>query len=151
MSHTFEPVKNTAFQRKLKEYMKESEGCPMIYRGKAHEEIFKSAVESSLDSDNAMLSALYLLTADKLLWSKVRHAVGSKSVDFSAIRLGNLSTDAYTLFMTARDLYEGTKHISVSDIADREIVSHKLFGILCHAMAIRRYGMKAINIFEKDG
>lgn len=107
MSHTFEPVKNTAFQRKLKEYMKESEGCPMIYRGKEHEEIFKSAVESSLDSDNAMLSALYLLTADKLLWSKVRHAVGSKSVDFSAIRLGNLSTDAYTLFMTARDLYEG--------------------------------------------
>ncbi len=151
MYHTFEAVKNNAFQRRLKKYMKESEDCPMIYRGKAHKEMFQTAIERSLSGDNAMLSALYLLTADKHLWSLARRAVGYKSIDFSAVRLGDVSTDAYTLFMTARDLYEGTKHISVSDIADEEIVPQKLFGILCHAMAIRRYGLNAVSIFEKDG
>ena len=151
MSHTFEAISNAAFQRRLNECIKESEDCPMIYRGKAHEEMFKAAIERSLSSDSAMLSALYLLTADKHLWSIAKRSIGNKSIDFSAIHLGGVSTDASTLFMTARDLYEGTRHITVSDIADHEIVPHKLFGILCHAMAIRRYGMNAVGVFEKDG
>lgn len=123
----------------------------MMYRGNAHKEMFESAIERSLSSDNAILAALYLLTADKYLWSKVRRSVKSSAVDFSAVRLGNVSPDAYTLFMTARDLYEGTKHITISDIADRNIVSHKMFGILVNAMAIRRYGMKVIQIIDKGG
>jgi len=151
MRHTFSLIKNRAFQKRLTEYMKESEDAPMLYRGKAHKEMFQGSIERCLNSDNAMLSALYLLTADKLLWSKVRRAVGNKRIDFSAVHLGNVSPDAYTLFMTARDLYEGTKHITVSDIADRDIVSQKLFGIICNAMAIRRYGIDAVCILEKDG
>ena len=129
--------------------MKESEDAPMLYRGKAHKEMFQSAIERCLNSDNAMLSALYLLTADKFLWSKVRRSIDGKRIHFSAVHLGNVSPDAYTLFMTARDLYEGTKHITISDIADREIVSHKMFGIICNAMAIRRYGMNAVSIINE--
>ena len=147
--HTFSLITSKAFQKRLTEYMKESEDAPMLYRGKAHKEMFQSAIERCLNSDNAMMSALYLLTADKFLWSKVRRSIDSKRIDFSAVHLGNVSPDAYTLFMTARDLYEGTKHITISDIADREIISHKMFGIICNAMAIRRYGMNAVSIINE--
>jgi len=157
--HTFAPVKNNIFQKRLTQYLmsisknghSESEMNPMLYRGNSHKEMFEKAIEQSLNIDNAMLSALYLLTADKYLWSKVGHSVSGKSVNFSAVRLGNINTDAYTLYMTARDLYSGTKHITLSDIADTELISNKMFGILCNAMAIRRYGMKAVAIVKKEG
>lgn len=151
MKHTLSPVTHRIFQSRLNEYLKESEDHPMLYRGNAHKEMFNAAIERSLNSDNAILSALYLLTADKYLWSKVRRAVGSSSIDFHSVHLGDVSSDAYTLYMTARDLYEGTKHITVSDIADRNIVSHKMFGVLVNAMAIRRYGMNAVQIIGKGG
>ena len=151
MKHTFEPITHRIFQSRLNEYIKESEDCPMLYRGNAHKEMFNAAIERCLNSDNAILLALYLLTADKYLWSKVRRCVGSSAIDFHSVRLGDVSPDAYTLYMTARDLYEGTKHITVSDIADRNIVSHKMFGILVNAMTIRRYGMIAMQIIGKGG
>lgn len=151
MKHALAPVTHRIFQSRLTEYIKESEDHPMLYRGNAHKEMFNAAIERCLNSDNAMLSALYLLTADKHLWSKVRRSVSSSAIDFHSVRLGDVSPDAYTLYMTARDLYEGTKHITVSDIADRDIVSHKMFGILVNAMTIRRYGMKAMQIIGKGG
>ena len=49
----------------------------------------------------------------------------------------------YALFMTAKDLYCGTKHITIRDLADTKLVSPQLFGILCEAMTIRRYGAAA--------
>ena len=152
MKHTLEPIKNKAFQKRFAKFISdESEMMFMLYRGNAHKEMFERAIERILNSDNAMLSALYLLTADKYLWSKVRFAVSNNAINFSAVRLGDISTDAYTLYMTARDLYSGTKHITVSDLADADLITNKMFGILCNAMAIRRYGMKAVEIAKKDG
>ena len=152
MKSTLDTIKNKAFQNRLAKYINdESEMMFMLFRGNAHREMFKRTIERSLTSDNAMLSALYLLTADKYLWSKVRCAVSNIDINFSAIRLGDVNTDAYTLYMTARDLYSGTTYITVSDLADTELITNKMFGILCNAMAIRRYGMKAVEIAKKDG
>lgn len=118
----------------------------MIFRGKAHEVMFRNAIAHENNSDRDRLAVIYLLTGDKFLWSKVRQSGADRDFDFSAVHLASISPDAYTLFMTARDLYEGTKHISVSDIADRNIVSHKIFGIICDALSICRYGL-----IGKDG
>ena len=46
--------------------------------------------------------------------------------------------------MTAKDLCCGTKHITIRDLADKEIVSPQMFGILCEAMTLRRYGLAAL-------
>ena len=54
-------------------------------------------------------------------------------------------------FPPAKDLYSGTKHITVTDLADTELITNKMLGILCNAMAIRRYGMKAVEIAKKEG
>ena len=69
-------------------------------------------------------------------------------IDFTGIRLNGIHENGYTLYCVAKDLYLGTKHISVSDLADRELIPTKTFEIICNAMAIRRYGMQAIQYAE---
>ena len=123
----------------------------MVYRGSAHEKAFLNAVSEQIDCDNKMTAALYLLTADRLLWSKARRCICNSQIHFSAVNLGNTSPEAYALFMTAMDLYKGTRHITLSDIADRELISHKMFELIVNAMAIRRYGADAVAIISKGG
>lgn len=61
-----------------------------------------------------------------------------------------MTENAYTLFCCAKDLYLGTKHIAVKDLADMDLISPKMFGLICNAMAIRRFGLNAINFtFER--
>lgn len=151
LGETFSEVKNRRFRSSLYKYMKESEMNLMFYRGNAHKDMFQKAIADRPGADAAMLSALYLLTADKRLWSKVHTAVSRSCIAFGAVKLGDISTDAYTLFVTAKDLCYGTKHITISDIADKEIVSPKLFEIICNAMTIRRHGKNVIQIAERNG
>ena len=42
-------------------------------------------------------------------------------------------------------IYIGTKHLTISDLSDTELISPMLFGVICNAMAIRRYGLGAIQ------
>ncbi len=120
-----------------------------LFRDNTHKNLFQKAL---MQRPNAgMISALYLLTADKYLWSKARSAAGTSGIAFDQVKLRNISTDGYTLFFAAKDLYCGTKYISLVDIADTKIVPPELFDSLCNAMVIRRYGIKIIEKLEKDG
>ena len=96
----------------------------------------------------SMLCALYLLTADSRLWSRVRQNAHAKGIQFQGVTLGDITPEAYTLFMVAKDLYCGTKHITVSDLADMNIISSQMFGILCEAMTLRRYGLSALRVLD---
>ena len=51
----------------------------------------------------------------------------------------------YTLYCAAKDLTLGTKHITVSDLSDADLVPPMLFRTICNAMAIRRFGLAAIK------
>ncbi|MDD4422779.1 MAG: hypothetical protein PHD46_07065 [Eubacteriales bacterium] len=53
--------------------------------------------------------------------------------------------------MTAKDLYCGSKHITFTDLADRELIGHRMFSVICNAMAFRRYGLRAFYIAERNG
>ena len=93
----------------------------------------------------AMLSALYLLTADQRLWSCCKHHINNGCVFFENIKLNNCTERAYTLYCAAKDLTLGTKHITVSDLSDTDLVPPMLFRTICNAMAIRRFGLAAIR------
>ncbi len=41
-------------------------------------------------------------------------------------------------------MYLGTKHLTFSDLADQSLIPPKVFGLICNAMAIRRFGLGAI-------
>ena len=121
----------------------------MDFRNERHKEIFDEAIRK-LDKQNyALVAAVYLLTADSKLWARVRIFVERSEIRFSRFRLRDSTEDGYTLLCCAKDLYLGTRHITVSDLADTNLVAPKTFALICNAMAIRRFGLGAIHYTER--
>lgn len=116
----------------------------MTYINEKHRTRFTLAAKNVHRENYALLSALYLLTADPRLWSCCKHHINNGCVFFENIKLNNCSERAYAVYCAAKDLTLGTKHITVSDLADADLVPPMLFRTICNAMAIRRFGLAAI-------
>ena len=95
------------------------------------------------------MSALYLLTADFMLWHCVKYAVVNNAICFEQVRLHGTNTNSYPLFCAAKDLYLGTRNLTVSELADKSLVTPKVFGLICNAMAIRRFGLGALENMKR--
>ena len=72
-----------------------------------------------------MMAALYLLTADLRLWNLSKRHVGKIEINFADIRLKNIHENGYALFCCAKDLCLGTKHLTVADLADTDLIPPK--------------------------
>ena len=132
------------FRKRFNEYI-ESEEKPMTYINEKHRARFTLAAKNISKTNYALLSALYLLTADQKLWGCCKHHINNGCVFFENIKLNNCTERAYTLYCAAKDLTLGTKHLTVSDLSDADLVSPMLFRTICNAMAIRRFGLAAIK------
>ena len=134
---------------RVSRYLKESEGKAVSYRNEKHKAVFEE-ITAKMDKQNyALLSALYLLTADYRLCKIMKHHVEKNAVDFAGVSLKGIHENGYTLYCVAKDLYLGTKHLSVSDLADTELIRPQIFMLVCNAMAVRRFGMKAVRLAER--
>lgn len=148
MAATMSEVKNKPFLLRLEKYIEESENEPMEFKNDKHREIFMEAA-CKLDKKNyALMAALYLLTADLKLWNAVKRCVVKNDIQFRCVHLHGSTENGYTLYCAAKDLYLGTKNLSICDLADAELIPPKIFGLVCNAMAIRRFGLGAIH-FKK--
>lgn len=136
-------------EERVTEYIKERESNPMNYRNEMHKEIFKEAIEQLNQNNLALMSAVYLVTADCKLWHVMRWRIGKNEIKFEHVKLRGISVKGYTLYCAAKDLYLGTKHLSISDLADKELISKKMFALICNAMTIRRFGLKAMELAEE--
>lgn len=149
LTETMSRISYPPFRIRLDEYIKESGMKSMDYRNEKHRDTFITVIEKLNRKNYALTSAAYLLTADYRLWTVAKRHVVRNEINFDNIKLQNSGENAYTLFCCAKDLYLGTKHITIKDLADTEIISSKMFGLICNAMAIRRFGLGAIN-YRKD-
>lgn len=95
--------------------------------------------------EDAMCAALYLLSADKFLWGKCVSAIQPDIIRFKEIRIHGVDLNGYVLFHTAKDLYQGTKHISLSELVDPELVGDMTFELVITAFLIRRYGFGVLK------
>lgn len=138
-------IRYPAFIERLNQNLRESEDFKMNFKNEAHRTVFTETVGKMDRKNYALMAALYLLTADNKLWYAAKRSVERNAVSFAAIRMNDIGEDGYTLFCCAKDLCLGTKHITVCDLADTELVSPKLFLLVCNAMAIRRFGLGAIG------
>ena len=112
----------------------------MYYKNKTHQRIFEEQVNSnSFKCSNEYLAALYLLTADRELWSATKRVIGRK-IDFSKIRPKEYTTNNYTVFVVAKDIYHGGTHITLKEIGDRHLVPDNLFELFLTAIRICRSG-----------
>lgn len=117
----------------------------MKFRNNAHRTAFMEAIKDMHRSDNATLAAVYSLTADGRLWNQVKRCVRRNEILFDQMKpIGN-TTNSYALLCIAKDLCLGTTYITLGELADPELIPPKLFGVICNAIAIRRYGLAAIH------
>ena len=150
MAETMRDIHNGAFRRRLNQFIKESEELHMNFRNEKHRLAFVEAIRK-LDKKNfALMSALYLLTAEHKLWMQIRNYVERNEIKFERFKPKDSTENGYTLLCCAKDLYLGTKHITISDLADTELIAPKMFALICNAMAIRRFGLGAIQYKERN-
>ena len=145
MDAVFMNIRNSKFRERLSLFIKKSENSTMNYFGKKHESDFKKTLERIDNENYKLISAVYLLTADTQLWRRVQNQVEKNCIHFDRMNLGSVDEKAYTLFCCAKDLYLGTKHITIGDFTDEQLISPKMFGIICNALAIRRFGIGVLN------
>lgn len=145
---TFSEIDHFDFQIRLLQYIYESEENTMQFKNDKHRETFTEAVKRLNKKDKSLMAAIYLLTADGRLWGQAKRYIDHGGVHLDLIRLRDCTETAYTLLCCAKDLTLGTKYIAISDLADTGIISPKIFGVICNAIAIRRYGLGAIQFDE---
>ncbi len=141
----FIDVSNKKLRSRINLYVKESKAMDVKFRNDKHKELFYRTIESNYKTNNAFMSAVYLMTADIFLWKQVCLNVGMKEISFEKNRLKKSSPESYTLYCAAKDLYLGTEYISMCDLTDDEIIPKKVFELICNAVAIRRFGIEILN------
>ena len=149
IADTMHAVRYRPFLQRVEELLIESEIKSMNYLNNRHEKLFRMAVQKKDRKNAALMSALYLFTADQRLWHIMKRQVEGNLIRFDHRKLCGLNEYTYPLYCAAKDLYMGTRHLTIRDLADRELISPKQFTAICNAMAIRRFGLKAIEPAEK--
>ena len=149
IADTMHAVRYRPFLQRVEELLIESEMRPMNYLSNHHQKLFRMTIQKKDRKNYALLSALYLFTADPRLWRIMRHQVDGNLIRFDRRKLCGLNEYTYPLYCAAKDLYMGTRHLTIRDLADRELISPKQFAAICNAMAIRRFGLKAVEPAEK--
>ena len=145
MAEAMKNIHNAAFRRRLDQFIRESEVRPMNFRNETRRVAFEETIRGLDRKQFARMAAIYLLTADRQLWSSCKRHVNDRRISFESIRLSNCSERAYTLYCAAKDLTLGTKHLTLSELAGNELVAPMDFALICNAMAIRRFGIGAIQ------
>ena len=136
-------------QAELDAEKERKEARPMIYRDERHQHTFeKEAVMRPESVSRALLAALYLLTADRNLWSQVRDHISLRRMYVEDMRPKNLTGTSYVYFAAAKDILSGTRNIQLMEIADPALLSMKSYMILCTALAIRAYGVEKASQFH---
>lgn len=67
---------------------------------------------------NQSCAALYLLSADEILWYRAYGHIFTDEISVKNIPLQGISTDGYALYQTAKTITTGKKHIYINEIAD---------------------------------
>ncbi len=145
IQETMIAITNPAFLSRLKEYIYETEIMYMEFKNEKHQAVFTEAVEGMNQNDKSLMSALYLLTADGRLWEASKRHIKKNEIDLKRIFLRNSTEVSYTLYCCAKDLALGTKFLTISDLSDAKLIPPMVFGVICNAMAIRRFGLGAIQ------
>ena len=118
----------------------------MKFKDSFHESRFERLVQTQQILDKTVLSAVFLLTADRELWSAMkRNILRGRIIRFDSTKLTGIDETGYTLYGGAKDLYFGTRSLCLNDLTDAEIISSEAYELIVTAMAIKRYGTNVLS------
>jgi len=121
----------------------------LIFRNPKHRNDFYSLLmgkrTKTLQYAPGYAAAVFLLSADEILWEKVRKNVLDTGIYFDRVRLGGVTLEQYILFHAAKDVYSGTKHIRLSELTDRELIPDEILRLIVNAFVIEKCGVEIVK------
>lgn len=90
-------------------------------------------------------AAVFILSADEKLWERVKENVLERGICFDRIWLGGVTLEQYILYHAAKDVYNRTKHIRLSELTDRELIPDHILRIIVNAFVINECGIEVIK------
>ncbi len=90
------------------------------------------------------IAAVFLLSADELLWERSKSAIARYAVNFDLIDLSGISTEGYALYKAARAVYNGSADVLLSELCDWRLIDDPtVLTIFSGAMLVRN-GIKML-------
>ncbi len=123
----------------------------MKFKNEKHRSTFLNEAKKQSLKNYKIIAALYLLTADEKLWEAAKPSVEKNEIMFENIRLKSSSESTYTLYCAAKDLYNGSRHLAIDDMADGGLIKNKVFSLIYNAILLKRNGLAAVNSMEIFG
>ncbi|MBQ7920667.1 MAG: hypothetical protein IJ324_12100 [Lachnospiraceae bacterium] len=121
----------------------------IIFRNMKHRNDFYSLMMGKrakmLKYTSNYAAAVFLLSADEELWETVRENVLDTGIYFDRVRLGSVTLEQYILFHAAKDVYNRTKHIRLSELADRELIPDEILKLIVNAFVIEKCGVEIVK------
>ena len=59
--------------------------------------------------------------------------------------LGGVTLEQYILFHAAKDVYNGTKHIRLSELTDRDLIPDEILRLIVNAFVIEKCGVEIVK------
>ena len=91
------------------------------------------------------IAAVFLLSADKLLWERSKSAIARYAVNFDLIDLNGISTEGYALYKAAKTVYSGDSDISLSELCDWTLIDDPTMLTIFAGVMLHRNGIKMLN------
>lgn len=95
---------------------------------------------------NRSCAALYLLSANEILWYRAYSYIFADEISVQNISLQGISTDGYALYKTVKTVTTEKKHIYINEIADEKLIGDFAFKAIIIGMLLARYGMDILNL-----
>ena len=87
------------------------------------------------------MAAVFLLSADPVLWLKTCLLSGDGQIRFGGEYFYGESKTRKLLLRITKDLYFGRRSIGLDELCNSEIIDDEMFRLIISAFVIRRYGL----------
>ena len=112
----------------------------MYFANKIHSHLFREAVKNRGEADPKVLAAIYLLTAQKRLWSMAKPHVLKNEILFADMDRIGFTPNEYILVNCAKDICIGTQAVTLSELSNDRLISHQMYELIITALKIARTG-----------
>ena len=120
----------------------------MNFKSFVHRRTFNEAIRSRKNINKEYLAILFLLTSHRAMWNRVKFFVQKEIIRFDDFSMSGCTEEEYTLFLCAKDIYLDARNITVSELADSNLIPKELFRIILTALEIARYGMDTSKLIK---
>ena len=112
---------------------------------KTFTEFIAENVKKPYLSRNEYIAAVFLLSADKFLWKRMRSTLTGYSVNFKSLDIAGISTEGYALFTAAKAIYHGSADISLHELCDADLIDDSTVMTIFAGVMLFRDGIGLLN------